>query len=51
MAGELRIHRTLPHTFLSFPHWLYTIPEVRQALSLSVDWLEEMLWRHSATWT
>ena len=47
VPGELCIHRTLPHTFLSFPHWLYTIPEVRQALDLTVDWLEDMLWHRS----
>jgi acetyl esterase/lipase len=29
VPGEMRIHRTLPHTFLSFPHWLHTVPEVR----------------------
>ena len=46
-AGEIRIHRTLPHTFLSFPHWLYMVPEVKQALALSIEWLQDMLWHGS----
>ena len=37
VPGEMRIHRTLPHTFLSFPHWLHTVPEVQQALALSIE--------------
>ena len=49
VPGELHIHRTLPHTYLSFPHWLYSIPEVHQALMLSVEWLEDMLWHGSST--
>ena len=44
VPGELRIHRTLPHTFFSFPTW-HTIPEVQQALSQSIQWLEDALWR------
>ena len=75
VPGEMRIHRTLPHTFLSFPHWLHTVPEVlqalalsiechprmhvlttalgpspfqvQQALALSIEWLEDMLWHGS----
>ena len=43
VAGELVIHRTLPHTFLSFPHW-HAIPEVQCALDTSVRWLQEALW-------
>ena len=43
VPGELRIHRTLPHTFFSFPVW-HTIPEVKQAMQTSVQWLEEALW-------
>ena len=43
VPGELRIHRTLPHTFLSFPIW-HAIPEVQQALATSVQWLEDALW-------
>ena len=31
MPGELRIHRSLPHTFFSFPIW-HQIPEVRQPI-------------------
>ena len=44
VPGELRIHRTLPHTFFSFPTW-HAIPEVQQALSQSIQWLEDALWR------
>ena len=47
VPGELRIHRTLPHTFLSFPHWLRMVPEVERALALSIEWLEDMLWHGS----
>ena len=43
VPGELRIHRTLPHTFFSFPLW-HGVPEVQQALATSVAWLEEALW-------
>jgi hypothetical protein len=42
VPGEMRIHRTLPHTFLSFPHWLHTVPEVQPALALSIEWLPRM---------
>ena len=47
VAGEMHIHRTLPHTFLSFPHWLYLVPEVQAALALSIESLEDMLWNGS----
>ena len=43
VPGELRIHRTLPHTFLSFPIW-HNVPEVQQALGTTVQWLEDALW-------
>jgi len=43
VPGELRIHRTLPHTFLSFPPW-HLVPEVQQALATTVQWLEDALW-------
>lgn len=44
VPGELRIHRTLPHTFFSFPVW-HGIPEVQHALHTSIAWLEDSLWR------
>ena len=46
VPGELRIHRTLPHTFFSFPVWL-GIPEVQQAMATSVQWIEDALWNHA----
>jgi acetyl esterase/lipase len=46
VPGELRIHRTLPHTFLSFPHW-HVSPEVQHAMATSVTWLDEVL--HSSS--
>ena len=45
VPGELRIHRTLPHTFFSFPIW-HAIPEVQQAFATSVQWIEDVLWDH-----
>ena len=41
VPGELRIHRTLPHTFPSFPHW-GVIPEVKSAMDQSVAWLDDI---------
>ena len=43
VPGELRIHRNLPHTFLSFPIW-HGLPEVQAAIATSVAWLEDVLW-------
>ena len=48
VPGELRIHRTLPHTFFSFPIW-HGIPEVQQAMATSVQWLEDALWNGGGT--
>jgi acetyl esterase/lipase/uncharacterized membrane protein YgcG len=44
VPGDMRIHRTLPHTFFSFPHW-HATPEVQQAMRTSLAWLEDSLWR------
>ena len=38
VAGELRIHRSLTHTFPSFPH-LHVIPEVAEALDTTLEWI------------
>ena len=32
IPGELRIYRSLPHTFVSFPHW-HLMPEVHEAMA------------------
>ena len=47
VPGDMRIHRTLPHTFFSFPHW-HATPEVQQAMRTSLAWLEDSLWRGRA---
>ena len=47
VPGELRVHRTLPHTFPSFPHW-QAMPEVRAALATSCEWLNDMCWHGSS---
>lgn len=46
VPGELRIHRTLPHTFPSFPHW-HVVPEVQHAMATTVTWLEAVLNTHN----
>ena len=38
VPGELRIYRSLPHTFLSFPH-LHLLPAVEEALEFSSGWI------------
>ena len=38
VPGELHIYRSMPHTFLSFPH-LHALPEVEAALQRSCGWL------------
>lgn len=38
VPGELHIYRSLPHTFVSFPHW-HILPEVESALAKSVQFL------------
>ena len=43
VPGELRIYRSLPHTFVSFPHW-HLMPEVQEAMRQAVDWLQAWLW-------
>ena len=44
VPGELRIYRTLPHTFPSFPH-LHILPEVADALDTICEWLDDFCWR------
>ena len=43
VPGELSIYRSLPHTFVSFPHW-HLMPEVQEAMREASDWLVEWLW-------
>ena len=47
VAGELRIYRSLPHTFVSFPHW-HVLPEVQAALRQSIELLQAACWPHTA---
>ena len=48
VPGELHIHRTLPHTFFSFPI-CHAIPEVQQAMAVSTSWLEDVFAHGEAT--
>lgn len=43
VPGELRIYRSLPHTFVSFPHW-HLLPEVQQAMGDACEWMRDYLW-------
>ena len=43
VAGDMFIYRSLPHTFLSFPHW-HLMTEVQHAMTHSIDFLNSMLW-------
>ena len=36
--GDMYIYRSLPHTFVSFPHW-HAMPEVQQAMAHSTSFL------------
>jgi len=47
IPGELRIYRSLPHTFVSFPHW-HLMPEVQEAMRQAEQWLEQWLWLQPA---
>ena len=47
VPGELRIYRSLPHTFVSFPHW-HVLPEVQAALRQSIELLQAACWPHTA---
>mmetsp|Transcript_49284 Transcript_49284/g.122464 ORF Transcript_49284/g.122464 Transcript_49284/m.122464 type:complete len:355 (+) Transcript_49284:1-1065(+) len=40
VPGELRIYRSLPHTFVSFPHW-HLLPEVQEAMAQACEWITE----------
>ena len=42
VGGDMFIYRSLPHTFMSFPHW-HAMPEVQQAMAHSVDFLSSVL--------
>lgn len=43
VAGDMYIYRSLPHTFLSFPHW-HLMTEVQHAMKHSIDFLNSVLW-------
>ena len=40
-SGDLHIYRSLPHTFVSFPHW-HILPEVEAALCTTVRFLRSV---------
>mmetsp|Transcript_6077 Transcript_6077/g.17062 ORF Transcript_6077/g.17062 Transcript_6077/m.17062 type:complete len:809 (-) Transcript_6077:618-3044(-) len=41
VPGDLHIYRSLPHTFVSFPHW-HILPEVEAALATTVRYLRSV---------
>ena len=43
VPGDLHIYRSLPHTFVSFPHW-HLMPEVQDAMQHASEWMQEWLW-------
>lgn len=44
VPGELHIYRSLPHTFVSFPHW-HILPEVEAALATTVRHIRSVCMR------
>lgn len=44
--GDMYIYRSLPHTFVSFPHW-HAMPEVQQAMAHSIGFLRRVLLKGS----
>ena len=45
--GDMYIYRSLPHTFVSFPHW-HAMPEVQQAMAHSIGFLRRLLLKGSS---